>query len=1379
MELRSLAELLAEAPPRVVVVVGAGVSINATGLEHASWLGLLKHAVGYLSRERFQPQWGTSLEASLDAAFKPFDLHTALQHAELVEQALKTPSDLDFSRWLHDAFMRFAPSDEDSAQQLLNALRDLHADGALLLTTNYDSLLCDVTGVPPVTWEEHDDFLRVATRQKAGILHVHGHWKRATSVVLGRSSYERVAEDADFQQLFRSLWLDWTWVYVGCGDGINDPNLGRLLKWGSRWGAGALPHYFLARQDKAEAIASGTKKPANLHSIGYPSHADLARTLRSLAPTLNCSPFIRVNEALPLFRVVGSSAPFPSQEEYLCGSVPATAADAEVESRLRMHGWACIMDVASVGKTTLALRVASTKAQRNHPAFYLDLRNETPDDSIESPAYALHRIWRAGTLVILDNIQHQPELARELWQQWAQTPRARRGLLLLIATRIHQPVIVSAAADLLFFERHPSNPSIPIGVTPVDLGNLANFIRNRMGNDGAAELAAQPPPEALAQWHADYRVALGAFSFAVANSLASFQTGSWSLPVTRASAWVREKWLDRLGPAELENMVCLAAFGADDLELLVQREALPYPEKTARLFKLGLVAEVRRGKLKEFEQLGLREGSWANLILAALDKDVNCEAVRSVTAARHPIMATLLSSRLRRAGRHIEHERLWATISTDTSELGSRVWEVPISTIEVLVHEARQANCAALLSRIWDEIESDPGRFAECAFNGSLPAAASLIAVAKEQRRDAECLWAAIENQPNRIAERVWTAPLDQAGAFLSMAKRHGRETGSLWDAIESKPLKLLAQAFAGRIDCVASFMKVAKEQDRDTKALWSMMESQPDELAARAHAAPLDRLGRFLRVAKEHGRDTTRLWDAIEGLPDELAVRARETPLARVGFFLETASEQNRNTELLWRAIENPPDELTARALATPLDELGSFLKVARAHGRDTKSLWEKIECDPRAFADIAWSTPIADLGFFLGVAKEQGRDTARLWSWIEAEPDKLLVRVLAAPLDQLCSFLGVAEDHGRDMGFLWNALEGDRVTLVTKVQSSSLGSVASFIGTARSAGRNTDTLWRMLEEPWYRLAERSATATLTDLVPLAHHAPTQLLKAAFHSIRPGHWSSTPASTGLIGATWIAQRMLTCAREELASDLIELLLRRANWRDFPAQAGGFGQACWLLANAPSTMSELCGRFIDNVCTHVWLGIAYAQGGCGQIAGGLRQLALGQTVERCRRFHHSQLGRRLNEELSRFEQADPTEQSQVVQLMGCASLCGWRISARSIASIPRASVVALPVHVHPHDAESDIVDDYQIQLWLGLRVFVSVTRTRLSVPLPLIQDTLRRWRRNLAKTESMPDSAARRLDGSMVSWLETCAHPRTRALVASREPLWTLLGVTN
>ena len=1077
-----------------MVVVGTGIAINATGEPHASWLGLLKHGIRHLVQERFQPQWGIKLEASLDAAFSPFQLQNALQHAELVEQALSTPNETAFAHWLETVFCRFKCRAAATSKAPLEAVRDLHEAGAIVMTTNYDSLLSEVTGLPPVTWEEHADFHRVMTRQNAGILHIHGHWQRPSSIVLGRTSYERVVADQDLQQLFRTLWLDWTWIYIGCGDGLDDPNLGRLLEWGKRWGESALPDFFLAQEAKAKEIARRPNRPSNLVSVGYSTHTELPEVLRSITPAARCWPFIQVDGEFPLFRLPGSNIPFPSWQEYFDGDVPTLAADAELEQRLQTHGWACMMDVASVGKTTLALRSATTHEQRQHPVFYFDLKDEILEDEDASPAVAVQRISRTGTLLILDNIHHKPELARLLWQQWSSKSADSRGRLLLVATRIHQ-VGITPDQDLRFFESHSINPAIHLQVTPEDLGRVAKYIYRRVGGEKCPPMP-DPPAEALAEWHHYYRAALSAFTFATMDSLADFQRGEWSLPLSRASEWVRERWLKRLNAPELENAICLAAFGAQELEMMVQVDALPHPGRLTQLVKLGLLMQKSVGRLGQYRQFSLREPEWGHLILAAVDDPVDIEKVLSDASAQHPIMAVTLSIRLKREGLMSRHERLWKALAKDRARFGSKWADVPLDWVAKLLRQAKEANQIDLTLSLWQ----------------------------------------AIESQINKFTKAAWATSLDKLGSFLAVAKAHGRDTAPLWDAIESQPDKLVA-------------------------SMWNM-----------------------------------------------------------------------------------------------PLQAIASFVKTAQLDGRNSESFWQMLANEP---------------------------------------------------------------EH---------------------------------------------------------LSRKGLTSNLEEMVGFAHYAPNSLLEIALLKIRPGRWDATPSSEGLVGATWLAWECSNVQRDDLALDLITLLFRRANWRDVPSQRGGFGQACWLLANVPSSLTNIVPSFMKAVCTEKWLQIAYATAHCGQLASGLRQLALHQTVEICCQLQHKGLGLRLNKELARFETVAPKDRSEVIQFLGCAVLCGWAVNQRSFASINHESISQLPLETLPHQPGVAKIEDHQLQLWLGLRAFVSITHKSQFLPRSTIEETLNLWRANVGETALNPETNAHRLNQSMVKWLETCLLVEPSALIPSKERLWILAG---
>ncbi len=109
-KIEPLAALLEKDAPKVLVVVGAGISVGAASAPHASWLGLLKHGFKHLvTTDVFTKKRGEELIASLDAAFSPFDLKAVLKHAELVEQNLTTPDSTAFAHWLAAAFNDLRP----------------------------------------------------------------------------------------------------------------------------------------------------------------------------------------------------------------------------------------------------------------------------------------------------------------------------------------------------------------------------------------------------------------------------------------------------------------------------------------------------------------------------------------------------------------------------------------------------------------------------------------------------------------------------------------------------------------------------------------------------------------------------------------------------------------------------------------------------------------------------------------------------------------------------------------------------------------------------------------------------------------------------------------------------------------------------------------------------------------------------------------------------------------------------------------------------------------------------------------------------------------------------------------------------------------------
>ena len=63
------------------------------------------------------------------------------------------------------------------------------------------------------------------------MLHLHGHYRRPETVILGIRDYQRQLGDAFAQAIQAFAVMDRTVVFAGFGAGLGDPNFAQLLGW--------------------------------------------------------------------------------------------------------------------------------------------------------------------------------------------------------------------------------------------------------------------------------------------------------------------------------------------------------------------------------------------------------------------------------------------------------------------------------------------------------------------------------------------------------------------------------------------------------------------------------------------------------------------------------------------------------------------------------------------------------------------------------------------------------------------------------------------------------------------------------------------------------------------------------------------------------------------------------------------------------------------------------------------------------------------------------------------------------------------------------------------------------------------------------------------
>jgi hypothetical protein len=263
---------------RVVVVVGAGVAVAATrGDPIASWLGLLENGIGRCEQVflTLPEGWGAELRAR-SASGEADDLVAV---ADEVARTLGAPDGGEYRRWLRETVGALEPRDPATIEAL-------HALGVPLLTTNYDSLIERVTGLEAVTWRSGPNVERLLRGDEPGVLHLHGHWEDPESVVLGIRSYDQVLGDAYAQFAPRALSAFNSLLFVGCGEGLQDPNFGALRRWLTEVFAGSeYRHFRLALGGEARAVAAEHGPGERIFIVPYGNgHEDLAPFLRGLRP---------------------------------------------------------------------------------------------------------------------------------------------------------------------------------------------------------------------------------------------------------------------------------------------------------------------------------------------------------------------------------------------------------------------------------------------------------------------------------------------------------------------------------------------------------------------------------------------------------------------------------------------------------------------------------------------------------------------------------------------------------------------------------------------------------------------------------------------------------------------------------------------------------------------------------------------------------------------------------------------------------------------------------------------------------------------------------------------------------------------------------------
>ncbi|WP_306232853.1 SIR2 family protein [Agrococcus beijingensis] len=233
-----------------------------------SWIGLLTDGVQRIA-ERNAPR-ANLLRQELEMASSAEDLAT-------VAAAVKRHLAADFPRWISQSLGDIEPVHT----RLAKAIAGLDSP---ILTTNYDTLLETSLGRDSVSWANPTLMRDVVRNARKSIGHLHGVWSDSTSLVFSTEDYDALLRQDGAQDIQSSAFNMKTFLFVGVGAGVEDPNFSPMVEaFGRHFHSSDGAHFRLCRDSEVDSAT----ELSVVADVGYGAdHGDLAGFLESLAASV-------------------------------------------------------------------------------------------------------------------------------------------------------------------------------------------------------------------------------------------------------------------------------------------------------------------------------------------------------------------------------------------------------------------------------------------------------------------------------------------------------------------------------------------------------------------------------------------------------------------------------------------------------------------------------------------------------------------------------------------------------------------------------------------------------------------------------------------------------------------------------------------------------------------------------------------------------------------------------------------------------------------------------------------------------------------------------------------------------------------------------------
>lgn len=348
----------------LVYLFGSGIS-GALSNARCGWKNWILDGIGYLEDKALAERLEEKIEQD----------SSARSLIDIAGTVIKITKDENhYAEWMH-AFIE-TPSVQN--RSLADTLKKLLVTQDVFVTTNYDRLLEQATGLGTISYDRPDlAFSMLDQHRSTAVLHIHGVYdskNNVDSIVADQEQYDRVLDDKG-AQFIQNILGTRTLILICCGGTADDVNIAQFLQFAKTHLKMDRTYYFLYREDGMPL----TDMPKNIQCIPYGTeYSDLQPFLEDMAQArirarIENEPLILRTAYTEKCADAYGLAEYHFSNEYLkfCGRKVELARLENFAETDAPFSWWAVTGQAGAGKSRLSYELLH-RLERSYFAFFLD-----------------------------------------------------------------------------------------------------------------------------------------------------------------------------------------------------------------------------------------------------------------------------------------------------------------------------------------------------------------------------------------------------------------------------------------------------------------------------------------------------------------------------------------------------------------------------------------------------------------------------------------------------------------------------------------------------------------------------------------------------------------------------------------------------------------------------------------------------------------------------------------------------------------------------------------------------------------------------------------------------------------------------------------------